>query len=131
MKLADVVLLHGTEAAIISLDSSSPLPLLEDLLSNAASPGTQVLKLSTNENPSNEVPFSRVALTSLLEQRNTRIKSAGAKYVSIPASTTTTAAPNLGAEFLGGGMAMNINSGFNGGISSGFLNASFVAHDNR
>jgi len=131
VKLADVVHLHGTEAAIINLDSSSPLPLLEDVLSNAASLGTQVLKLSTNENPSNEMPFSRVALTSLLEQRNTRIKSAGAKDMSIPASTTTTAAPNLEAGLIGSGMAMSIDSGFNGGISSGFLNSSLVAHDNR
>jgi hypothetical protein len=108
--------------------SSSPPPPLENVLSDAASPGTQILKLGTNEQPSDEAPFSSVALRSLLEQRNANPE---AKAVSSPSSATTTASRSLGAGPLGGGMTMNINGGFNGGISSGFLNSSLVAHDSR
>jgi hypothetical protein len=131
--LADLILLHGTEAAALTNKaaasagasaSASPLPLEADLA--RAAPGrARVQVLGAVDGPSAEAPFATVLLRRLLEPGDARAEHA-AENAAGRGPTAGVPEPR-GVGGFGGGRG----GGFGGGVSSGLLSSSLAAHDSR
>jgi hypothetical protein len=131
--LADLILLHGTEAAALTnkaaasagaSDSASPLPLEADL-ARAAPRRARVQVLGAVDGPSAEAPFTTVLLRRLLEPGVARAGNAAENAAG--RGPTAGAAEPRGVGGFGGGLV----GGFGGGVSSGLLSSSLAAHDSR